>query len=537
MEAFKGMQAAEFAECFHLLAEQSQDVFWIRNTDYTKQLYVNPAYETIWGRSCQSLYDSPKDWILTVVPEDRALLEKKIQEKGQATSGDVYQYTYRILRPDNTIRWVRDISFPLFDADSKCYGYVGVSKDVTKDILHEQELQQAKQRAETANQAKVDFLAMMSHELRTPLNTILGVTQILHTKNIGKEAKEYFDIIAHAGKNLLLLVNDILDFAKLEVGKLAFSHEPIDLKYLISQVIYSMQYLAKVKGVALKFDYQKNAPTLVLGDPKRIRQILINLVNNAIKFTEEGHVEITVKSSQHKSLGTVFQLTVSDTGIGIDETMLQYIFEKFSQIDSVYQRKQQGTGLGLAISKELIEKMNGTLAVQSELGSGSQFIVELPLPLQPKSAEPLPEKKKNKIKVAKSSQYDLTVLLVEDNYINQRIARIILEELGCQVEIVSTGKEVINVAGRIDHFDLVFMDIGLPDMSGFEVVRTIRSMGHVDIPIIAMTAHILERDKQQCFDAGMNGILEKPIHQEELTTTLAIWRAHKQSKNDYVLYE
>lgn len=380
MTDFAEIKIADLGKCFYKLAEKGKDVFWIRSADFNRQIYISPAFEIIWGRACQELYENPATWIQAIFPDDRELLLDTFNQTPKLE--DSYSLNFRVVRPDGKIRYIHDASFPLFNETGECFGYAGVAKDITKDVLHEQELQEAKSRAEIANQAKSNFLAMMSHELRTPLNAILGMAQILRIKGVSPELEECVSVISNAGNSLLALVNDILDFAKLEVGKLSFVDEPIDLQLLISQVIHSLSHQAKEKNLELQLEYPDVVPTLVLSDAKRIRQILINLVGNALKFTEKGYVKIQFFCLKQDKNYADLQIKVVDTGIGISQDKLEMVFEKFSQVDSNYQRKYQGTGLGLAITRELVEKMGGKISLTSELGKGSDFSVVLPFQLQ-----------------------------------------------------------------------------------------------------------------------------------------------------------
>lgn len=513
---------------FKFFAEKTRNVFWVRDPECKEQLYISPAYEKIWGRKIEDLYKNPSSWIDTLVVDDQPPHTDKtrlqiLEENG---SDAHYENRYRIKRPDGEIVWIKDTSFPIYDNEKKFIGFAGIAEDITKETLHEQELQEAKQKAESANQAKTDFLAMMSHELRTPLNAILGMAQILRMKGIPEELEECVSVITQAGNSLLLLVNDVLDFAKLEIGKLSFAEEPVDLHLLISQVMFSLMHQGKEKGLELKLEFPDSVPSLVFTDSKRLRQILVNLISNAIKFTEKGCVEIKVVCIKRDFKAATFSIAVHDTGVGISQENLAYIFEKFSQIDSIYQRKHTGTGLGLAISKELVERMGGKIEVQSKLGRGSEFTVTLPFRLQLSTlANPI-QKNTNTIDKFLSRFH---VLLVEDNSINQKIAKIMLEDIGCTVDILDSGKTAIDRLKDFKNYDLIFMDIGLPDMSGFEVVTKIRQMDFAEyIPIVAMTAHILERDKQQCFAVGMDGIVAKPVTYDELVKTIKYWEAQKE---------
>jgi len=503
-------QAGRF---FRYFSEKVHTVFWARDSSCENQLYLSPGYEKVWQRSRESLYANPSSWLDTLHPDDRektsasnrlATLER-IGQDGQ------FENRYRIYTPSGDLRWIKDTSFPIQDEKKNFIGFAGIAEDITKEVLHEQELREAKQRAEVANQAKSDFLAMISHEIRTPLNAILGMAQILKTKGLPKELHDYVDIITNAGGSLLSLVSDILDFARLEAGKLSFSHEPFDLRKLFQQIVFSMQYQAQEKELEIMLDYPMELPSQVIGDANRVRQVLVNLLNNAIKFTEQGHIKITVRNLEKTETQGLFEISVSDTGIGIQQDKLDKIFEKFSQIDSIYHRKHGGIGLGLAITKELVAAMGGTIEVSSEFNQGSVFQFTLSLQWQSPHENTNHLAEIDYLSLSKS-KYNFQVLVVEDNIINQKIAQVMLEDLGCKVHIVANGKEVLEQMNMLVEYDIIFMDIGLPDISGFDIVTKLRQEPALQkIPIVAMTAHILERDKQQAASAGVNCIVAKPI--------------------------
>lgn len=523
MSNINAEQASSLAKYFYRLAEQSQDVFWFKSKDYSEQIYISPAFEEIWGISCQSLYDDPSLWITAMHPEDRERLQHDCSGRtAPMRPGEIIEKNYRIVRPDDSMRWIKDTSFGLYDGSGNCFAYAGTCKDVSKDVMHQQELQNEKIKAELANQAKADFLAKMSHEFRTPLNAILGISQIMATKNLPAEIQEYVSLINQSGQNLASFVNDILDFAKLEIGELSFSSDPLDLHLLASQVMNSFSYQASASNITLKLDYAANAPKLVIGDAKRIRQILTNLLSNAMKFTDEGMININVTCQRQEGNRGLFHISVQDTGIGISENNFKFIFEKFGQVPSLHQRRHQGTGLGLSIVKELVERVGGTVSVESVFGKGSTFSFTMPLQIQDsmlenilsaelKSAKPdLPQEKLN-----------LNLLLVEDNITNQKIAKIMLEGIGCEVDIVNNGEEAVTRLRDPHTYDTILMDIGLPDMDGYEVANMIRKNDlFKKIPIIAMTAHAIDTDKQKCFTSGMNDVIIKPIQYETLYATL-----------------
>lgn len=507
---------------FRLFAEKINAVFWARNDAYDRQIYLSPAYERIWGRSRDELYYDPQSWLATVHPDDRNELTDTARFRILEESGldACYEKRYRIILPDGSIKWIKDTSFPLQNEREEFIGFAGIAEDVTKEVLYEQNLREAKERAEVANKAKSDFLAMVSHEIRTPLNAVLGMAEILTKKGLSTDIQECVDIISSAGNDLLSLVSDILDFARLEAGKLTFSVQPFDLAELCSHTLKRMEYQAKGKNVSLLFNVAPNIRTAVVGDHNRVRQVLANLIGNAVKFTESGHIKLSLDCQQSEDQG-LFSIVIEDTGIGIPEDKLDLIFDKFSQVDSIYQRKFSGIGLGLAITKELLEKMGGGINVSSQVGKGTTFEITLPLVMQQPSVASVTCQASSSL----SSPFIKNVLVVEDNLINQKIARMMLEDLGCKVNVVGNGAEVLDRVDQLSGYDLVFMDVGLPDMSGYDIASKIRECPDLKtLPIIAMTAHVLERDRRQAYHSGMNNIVAKPVTYEQIKTVLEQYR-------------
>ena len=510
-------QASHF---FRYFAEKIPAVFWARDDTCNQQLYLSPGYEKVWGRKRETLYENPNTWLDTLHPDDRHIASNNrrfetLVERGAEVQ---YEYRYRIIVPSGEVRWIKDTSFPIHDDNHSFIGFAGIAEDITKEVLYERELVEAKQRAEVANQAKSDFLAMISHEIRTPLNAIIGMAQILKTKGLNPELNEYVDIINHSGNSLLSLVSDILDFARLEAGKLTFNSEPFDLHGLLDQVIHSMQYQAREKNLSLKLEYINDLPHLLMGDVNRVRQAVVNLLSNAIKFTEQGGITVRVQSEMVSETNVKVIVGVKDTGVGIRADKIGTLFEKFSQIDSIYQRKHRGIGLGLAITKELIQNMGGNIQVTSEVGVGSEFTFTLLLSIPD-------HRNKETISAvhahAPRSRYRCKVLLVEDNVINQKIAKVMLEDFGCEVDIYDNGGDVLRNINNLQQYQLIFMDVGLPDLSGFDIAKRLRlEPGLSEIPIIAITAHILSHDREQAKLAGMDHMIAKPISYEEIAAAL-----------------
>lgn len=523
-EKMNRLELENSARYFQLFTEKIKAAFWVREYATNKQLYVSPGYEAIWGRSREAIYQDPKSFLETVHPDDRAALLAAIQirEDDNIEEDTIYHESrYRIFKPDHSLRYIKDTSFPIRDDQNNITVFAGLAEDITKEVEYENALREAKEKAELANKAKSDFLAMISHELRTPLNAIMGMSEILLTKNISGDMKENITLIHDAGKNLLSLVSDVLDFARLEAGKLSFVTESFSLIELFQHTIDAMAYFVKDKDIHLMLNIAPGLNDKVVGDPNRVRQVLTNLLSNAIKFTDKGGVMIYLKGAPNENNEMCFDVRVQDTGVGIPSDKLNMIFEKFSQVDAVYQRRHGGIGLGLSITKELVEVMQGSIDVASELGKGSCFHFTLTLSLQTAKEQEDNAWREAMLHGDKRPQFHKRVLLVEDNLINQRIARMMLEDFGCQMDVLNNGQEVMAKLHTMKEYDLIFLDIGLPDMNGFEISARLREQPELTkIPIVAMTAHVLESDRAHAAASGMDAVLGKPISYDEVRKVL-----------------
>ncbi len=428
-------------------------------------------------------------------------------------------------------KWLGISVDPVVDADGNLCGAVHIMSDITERKQAEEQMRLAKEEAEAASRAKSEFLANMSHELRTPLTAVIGFTDLLLSSNLDKDQRHYGDIVYKRACDLLSLIGDILDLAKIEAEKIEILNTELDVTKIVSDAVETIQIASKQKGLALRTSLDANVPRLLKGDSLRLKQILVNLLGNAVKFTEQGEIHISIArhvsdSSAHGQPTTdikqpptdVLLFSVSDTGIGIPADKLGTIFAPFVQVDGSNTRKFGGAGLGLAICQRLIKKMGGRIWVESEFGKGTTFSFELPFKQTPPPETHL--EKKTSHDPRQSSTPPLRILLAEDDPASSVLTAKILSLAGHSVRQVNTGKEAVEAAAH-EQFDLVFMDIRMPDMAGTDATAAIRKMetegslpgrppdGH--LPIIAFTALAMTGDKERFLAAGMDDYISKPV--------------------------
>ncbi|MGM0613331.1 MAG: response regulator [Bacteroidota bacterium] len=381
----------------------------------------------------------------------------------------------------------------------------------------------ARQKAEEATKSKSRFLANMSHEIRTPLNGILGMTDIMKDTSLTNEQKEYLDTISSSGDSLLEIINDVLDFSKIESSQMAIDKHTFNLEKEILELKKILNQKAEQKGIELKTSISEEVPATLFGDSSRIRQILTNLVNNAVKFTHEGYVKITVSKTTDKFENPLLLYEVTDTGIGIQQENLDKLFHEFSQAEIDTSKKYGGTGLGLAISKMLTEAMGGEIGVKSTYGKGSTFWFTLPL------EEPSDKDQSGETAVHESGSpkdqkaQNLKILLAEDNKINQQVTGAVLKKMGAEVTLAENGKIAVEKYQQ-EKFNLFIADLQMPVMDGIEAIKKIREIEKMEnyqhLPIVVMTASITSEIKEKCEQAGVDGYLDKPFKSTDVERIL-----------------
>jgi two-component system sensor histidine kinase/response regulator len=525
----------ESNEKFRQLADNITDAFWIRSPDMREVHYISPAFERIWGRSAESLYAGPQEWHKFIVPEDR----ERVRGGFAALTGDVrsLDIEYRIVRPDGEIRWVRARGFQVRDAADKLIRLTGIITDITdrqraaealrtsvEEISRTNralqteivERRRAEDAADTANRSKSEFLANMSHEIRTPLNGIVGMTELALGTELTVEQREYLDMVKSSSESLLTVINDILDFSKIEAGKLTVDVIPFDLSHCLAATLRLLATRAHLKGLELACDFRPDVPTALLGDPGRLRQILTNLIGNAIKFTEQGDVTLTVEAETQTDRDAMLRFSVSDSGIGVPQEQREMIFKPFIQADGSTTRKYGGTGLGLAISRNLVALMGGRIWLESETGKGSTFHFTVSFDLQ---QTPVTEMRPRDAQMMRLR--DMPILVVDDSAVNRRILEAMLGQWRMKPVLAESGRAGVaamrerKMAGAA--FPLVLLDAQMPEMDGFSVAEAIERDPELAGAMVLMLTSAGQRgDGARCRALGIGVSLMKPVSQAEL---------------------
>ena len=447
-------------------------------------------------------------------------------ERGMDMQGDAYALFQSATALEHKVR-------------ERTQAYQGAMRDLERS---NRELLDAKEAAEAGSRAKSEFLATMSHEIRTPMNGVLGLTELLLSSGLDDKQKGIAEMVYRSGESLLHIINDILDFSKVEAGKLELEEQPFELKAIVDIVPEMLGEMARAKQIELRCDLMPDVPTHLIGDPTRLRQLLINLVGNGVKFTEQGKVVLRVSADRILDTTVAVRFEVEDTGVGIPESALSGIFDAFEQADGSTTRKFGGTGLGLAICRRLVELMDGQIGATSELGQGSKFWFTAELAIDASTVEPVPaahhkidSMETGPIKSPSSHSpttpkvepsLNVRILVAEDNHVNQVLAKGMLQKLGCDAIMASNGIEALEAIQQTN-FDLVMMDCQMPELDGYETTRRIRELESTDgltrTPIIALTANALKGDREKALDAGMDDYLSKPFSKDQLRAVLTNW--------------
>ena len=483
-----------------------------------QRLWGNPPLDTIVGRNVfdfvrDDLAETYAEVDMDVLRNDRAVVDCEEQVMTATGERRIYSTT----------------KVPLHDQAGNVSGLVGIDRDITRRKQAEEELRKARLAADAANRAKSDFLANMSHEIRTPLNAVIGITDLLLDGDLGQVHRDYLEIIRDSGESLMVVINDILDFSKIEAGRLELESKAFQLPDVIQNATKALAIRAHDRELQLICQIDPSVPDWVKGDAVRLRQVLTNLVGNAIKFTPQGQVFVIVDCVSSNNERASVQFMVRDTGIGIPQHKLEHIFKAFVQADASTTRRFGGTGLGLAICTRLVVAMGGKLQVSSRVGVGTEFFFTLNFVKsdcpkeEPTAAERLATAAsegadQTSLDSQKLIKPTLQILLVEDSLMNQVLAIGILQREGHVVTVANNGVEAVE-AFQASPFDLILMDVQMPEMDGLQATAAIRQIeatkgGHT--PILAMTAHALTGDRERCLAAGMDGYLAKPVRLNDL---------------------
>ncbi len=506
---------------FVLAVDGTQDGIWDWDVEENKVFYSRRFFQQL-GIESSGKKDTLDFSVDRLHPDDRDRVWEYTQEYVNGNLSE-FEIEFRMKHESGRWIWIQSRAKGLFQKDGTAYRVVGAHSDITHMKQTQEKLKADKEEAMSANRAKSEFLAHMSHEIRTPVTAISGIAEILEkqAKELNEKQQQLVKTLGSSTMSLKELINDILDFSKIESGEIELVEEEYELHKIFEQTISMMSIKANEKGISFVFDYDIDKNDIMVGDSARVRQVLVNLIGNAIKFTDEGGVKVRAYYEERDDQDFL-RIDVADTGIGILPEDFDLIFERFKQADSSVSRKYGGTGLGLPISKKLAQLMKGDIFLSSEHGKGSTFSFFIPANVSQKQADNKQSRhtlKKLNESLKAEAEGTSKVLVVEDYEGNIVVLGYILEELGFEYDVGRTGAEGLALWEK-NHYDIVLMDVQMPEMDGFTATNEIRKIeikNKLDrTPIIGMTAHALVGDKSKCIDAGMDAYLPKPIVEKDL---------------------
>nr|MBA2486408.1 response regulator [Nitrospira sp.] len=516
------------------------------------RVYYSATWKRQLGYDDHEIGTAFEEWETRIHPDDRDRI-LPINQACQEGRTEQFEHEHRLRHKDGSYRWILARGSLIRNEQGEAIRMLGIHIDTTDRKRNEEELRAAKEAAEAANKAKSEFLANMSHEIRTPMNGVLGTTELLLNSELTDKQRHLASTVHRSGRTLLAIINDILDFSKIEAGKLELESVSFDLSQILSESLELFVEAARRKQLRLTQHIGEGVPLYLKGDPVRFRQILMNLLSNAIKFTETGEVSLTTELAESTTSHVLLRLAVADSGIGISAAATSYIFDAFSQADGSTTRRFGGTGLGLSIAKQLVGLMGGTITVESSTGNGSTFSFTARLARQPFGApsqkglfprarlsapSPAYHQAVEAPRVPLSSLVDEAsapkpagrILLAEDSPVNREVAVGMLELLGYEVVVAENGRQALMAADE-DNIDMVLMDCQMPEMDGLTATGDIRhretSSGRRRLPIIAVTAHAIQGDRERCLAAGMDDYLTKPYTQRQLRDVILKWLIRK----------
>ncbi len=501
---------------YRLLADNVHDVIWTTNDELIPQ-HVSPSFRHLTGFPQQEAISIIHRDIILTSPFDKDHFQSLI-----FTREKPLHWESEIKTSNDEIVWVESIVSPLPESSNHFTGIIGVTRDISSRKKIMLELEAAKEQAFAANKAKSEFLANMSHEVRTPMNGVMGMLQLMTMTSLDDEQFEYVETAMASGESLLTIINDILDYSKIEAGKLRMTPEEFRIREIVKPLITSFKTAVNQQKVSLLCSISPEVPDVLVADHVRIRQILYNLVGNAVKFTEQGEIHIEIRVLEAINDNRVrLEFTISDTGIGVPEDIGDALFEPFTQIESPRQKKVKGTGLGLSIVKQLVTRMEGSVQLKRNEVQGTTATFNLVVGKG--KIDSTQQRLKLPTPILTSPNRRLSALVVEDEQINQQILQAILTKLGHRSTIAEDGHSALKLLQK-SKFDIVLMDVQMPELDGIETTRIIRNLDdyrHVrNIPIIALTAYAMAGDKDKCLAAGMDSYLAKPVDIKALEKNL-----------------